>query len=114
MCVCVCVTVCARARGHVRVCCRELPVEGRIRLLDVGSCYNPFLQFDHFLPVGVDISPATPVWPKHRVSGGGGDGDVTIQVVVVTRFVLVVVVTGVTVQQRQCGHYTLCPAVVVT
>ncbi|KAJ8249790.1 hypothetical protein COCON_G00230060 [Conger conger] len=31
---------------------------GRIRLLDVGSCFNPFLQFDEFLTVGIDIVPA--------------------------------------------------------
>lgn len=37
----------------------QLPFEGRIRLLDVGSCYNPFLRWDHFLTVAIDISPAT-------------------------------------------------------
>ncbi|XP_041350485.1 S-adenosylmethionine sensor upstream of mTORC1-like [Gigantopelta aegis] len=37
-----------------------LPFEGKIRLLDVGSCYNPFLQFPEFLAVGIDISPAKP------------------------------------------------------
>ncbi|CAI9721847.1 probable methyltransferase BMT2 homolog isoform X2 [Octopus vulgaris] len=31
---------------------------GKIRLLDVGSCFNPFLQFEEFLAVGIDISPA--------------------------------------------------------
>ncbi|XP_073687621.1 S-adenosylmethionine sensor upstream of mTORC1 [Garra rufa] len=31
---------------------------GRIRLLDVGSCFNPFLKFDEFLTVGIDIVPA--------------------------------------------------------
>ncbi|XP_070559505.1 S-adenosylmethionine sensor upstream of mTORC1-like [Ptychodera flava] len=35
-----------------------LPFSGKIRLLDVGSCYNPFVQFDEFLAVGIDISPA--------------------------------------------------------
>ncbi|XP_051548891.1 S-adenosylmethionine sensor upstream of mTORC1-like isoform X1 [Myxocyprinus asiaticus] len=30
----------------------------RIRLLDVGSCFNPFLKFDEFLTVGIDIVPA--------------------------------------------------------
>ena len=38
-----------------------LPFEGRIRLLDVGSCYNPFEQFDEFQAIGVDISPAVEV-----------------------------------------------------
>ncbi|KAM6960687.1 S-adenosylmethionine sensor upstream of mTORC1 [Aplochiton taeniatus] len=31
---------------------------GKIRLLDVGSCYNPFLTFEEFLTVGIDIVPA--------------------------------------------------------
>ncbi|XP_048463858.1 S-adenosylmethionine sensor upstream of mTORC1 [Rhincodon typus] len=31
---------------------------GKIRLLDVGSCFNPFLKFDEFLAVGIDIVPA--------------------------------------------------------
>ncbi|KAK7891613.1 hypothetical protein WMY93_023576 [Mugilogobius chulae] len=31
---------------------------GRMRLLDVGSCFNPFLKFDEFLTVGIDIVPA--------------------------------------------------------
>ncbi|XP_038126804.1 S-adenosylmethionine sensor upstream of mTORC1 [Cyprinodon tularosa] len=31
---------------------------GKIRLLDVGSCFNPFLRFDEFLTVGIDIVPA--------------------------------------------------------
>ena len=43
------------------VCCRQLPLAGRVRVLDVGSCYNPFLQFPEFLAVGLDISPATQV-----------------------------------------------------
>lgn len=34
---------------------------GRIRLLDVGSCFNPFLKFDEFLTVGIDIVPAVEV-----------------------------------------------------
>lgn len=29
-----------------------------MRLLDVGSCFNPFLKFDEFLTVGIDIVPA--------------------------------------------------------
>ncbi|XP_048355532.1 S-adenosylmethionine sensor upstream of mTORC1 [Sphaerodactylus townsendi] len=31
---------------------------GKIRLLDVGSCFNPFLKFEEFLTVGIDIIPA--------------------------------------------------------
>ncbi|XP_055505971.1 S-adenosylmethionine sensor upstream of mTORC1 isoform X2 [Leucoraja erinacea] len=31
---------------------------GKIRLLDVGSCFNPFLKFDEYLAVGIDIVPA--------------------------------------------------------
>ncbi|KAK6482464.1 S-adenosylmethionine sensor upstream of mTORC1-like isoform X1 [Huso huso] len=33
-------------------------LSGKIRLLDVGSCFNPFLKFDEFLTVGIDIVPA--------------------------------------------------------
>ena len=29
-----------------------------MRLLEVGSCYNPVLEFSDFLAVGIDISPA--------------------------------------------------------
>ncbi|XP_060100862.1 S-adenosylmethionine sensor upstream of mTORC1 [Heteronotia binoei] len=37
----------------------ELPhPSGKIRLLDVGSCFNPFLKFEEFLTVGIDIVPA--------------------------------------------------------
>ncbi|XP_071810229.1 S-adenosylmethionine sensor upstream of mTORC1-like isoform X2 [Asterias amurensis] len=36
----------------------SLPVSGPLRLLDVGSCFNPFLQYEEFLAVGIDISPA--------------------------------------------------------
>ncbi|XP_053320847.1 S-adenosylmethionine sensor upstream of mTORC1 [Spea bombifrons] len=32
--------------------------QGKIRLLDVGSCYNPFLKYDDILAVGIDIVPA--------------------------------------------------------
>ena len=46
---------------RIPVCRRHLPLEGKIRLLDVGSCYNPFLEFEEFLAIGVDISPATEV-----------------------------------------------------
>ncbi|KAM3925227.1 S-adenosylmethionine sensor upstream of mTORC1 [Leptodactylus fuscus] len=31
---------------------------GKIRLLDVGSCYNPFMKYEGFLAVGIDIVPA--------------------------------------------------------
>ncbi|XP_054633508.1 S-adenosylmethionine sensor upstream of mTORC1 [Dunckerocampus dactyliophorus] len=31
---------------------------GKMRLLDVGSCFNPFMKFDEFLTVGIDIVPA--------------------------------------------------------
>uniref|UniRef100_H3CSR8 S-adenosylmethionine sensor upstream of mTORC1 n=1 Tax=Tetraodon nigroviridis TaxID=99883 RepID=H3CSR8_TETNG len=40
------------------LCCSSLPQLGKIRLLDVGSCFNPFLTFDEFLTVGIDIVPA--------------------------------------------------------
>ncbi|KAM9807865.1 S-adenosylmethionine sensor upstream of mTORC1 [Neosynchiropus ocellatus] len=43
----------ARAHGSV------FSAEARkMRLLDVGSCFNPFLKFDEFLTVGIDIVPA--------------------------------------------------------
>lgn len=32
----------------------------KIRLLDVGSCYNPFKQFEDFTVTAIDISPACP------------------------------------------------------
>jgi 25S rRNA (adenine2142-N1)-methyltransferase len=38
-----------------------LPLECKIRLLDVGSCYDPFQQFDEFTVVAIDISPAVEV-----------------------------------------------------
>jgi len=31
---------------------------GRIKLLDVGSCYNPFFPFKEFEVTGLDIAPA--------------------------------------------------------
>lgn len=31
-----------------------------IRLLDVGSCYNPFKQYSNFTVTAIDISPACP------------------------------------------------------
>ena len=38
-----------------------MPHRGKMRLLDVGSCFNPFLEFDEFLTVGIDIVPAVEV-----------------------------------------------------
>ena len=35
------------------------PVTGKLRLLDVGSCYNPFKAYEQFIAVGIDISPAS-------------------------------------------------------
>lgn len=35
-----------------------LPFEGKVRILDVGSCYNPFLEFEEFLALGIDLCPA--------------------------------------------------------
>lgn len=43
------------------LCCSLLSQLGKIRLLDVGSCFNPFLKFDEFLTVGIDIVPAVEV-----------------------------------------------------
>ncbi|KAG8580805.1 hypothetical protein GDO81_007421 [Engystomops pustulosus] len=31
---------------------------GKVRLLDVGSCYNPFMKYEDILAVGIDIVPA--------------------------------------------------------
>ncbi|CAH1264785.1 BMT2 [Branchiostoma lanceolatum] len=36
----------------------RLPFTSKIRLLDVGSCYNPFMEFEDFLAIGIDIVPA--------------------------------------------------------
>ncbi|PIK62758.1 putative methyltransferase BTM2-like [Apostichopus japonicus] len=36
----------------------SLPFSGQLRLLDVGSCFNPFLDYPEFLSIGIDISPA--------------------------------------------------------
>ncbi|KAK3800711.1 hypothetical protein RRG08_003117 [Elysia crispata] len=44
------------AKQNVQV---NIPVKGRVRLLDVGSCYNPFLECPEFESIGVDLSPAT-------------------------------------------------------
>ncbi|RXM36076.1 putative methyltransferase BTM2-like [Acipenser ruthenus] len=44
--------------GRIEWCRRLAHLSGKIRLLDVGSCFNPFLKFDEFLTVGIDIVPA--------------------------------------------------------
>lgn len=39
--------------------CIDLPFEGKITLLDVGSCHNSFEKFDNFFSVvGIDLYPA--------------------------------------------------------
>ncbi|XP_058045720.1 S-adenosylmethionine sensor upstream of mTORC1 isoform X2 [Ahaetulla prasina] len=43
---------------HSSVIDELLHSSGKIRLLDVGSCFNPFLKFEEFLTVGIDIVPA--------------------------------------------------------
>lgn len=45
------------AQNHSPVLSLSSPF-GKMRLLDVGSCFNPFLKFDEFLTVGIDIVPA--------------------------------------------------------
>ncbi|RUS80647.1 hypothetical protein EGW08_011597 [Elysia chlorotica] len=37
----------------------NIPAKGHVRLLDVGSCYNPFLECPEFESIGIDLSPAT-------------------------------------------------------
>ncbi|KAH9496363.1 25S rRNA (adenine2142-N1)-methyltransferase [Bulinus truncatus] len=37
----------------------DRPLSCKIRLLDVGSCYNPFYGLENFEVVGIDLSPAT-------------------------------------------------------
>lgn len=44
------------------LCYSSISQLGKMRLLDVGSCFNPFLKFDEFLTVGIDIVPAVEVW----------------------------------------------------
>ncbi|XP_029412747.1 S-adenosylmethionine sensor upstream of mTORC1 isoform X2 [Nannospalax galili] len=51
-------TKACEGEGRIEWCCRLLQASGKIRLLDVGSCFNPFLKFDEFLTVGIDIVPA--------------------------------------------------------
>lgn len=43
------------------LCFSSISPLGKMRLLDVGSCFNPFLKFDEFLTVGIDIVPAVEV-----------------------------------------------------
>ncbi|KAH9496539.1 25S rRNA (adenine2142-N1)-methyltransferase [Bulinus truncatus] len=38
---------------------KDQPLSCKIRLLDVGSCYNPFYGLENFEVVGIDLSPAT-------------------------------------------------------
>ena len=40
---------------------RKHPTDGRIRILDVGSCYNPFKGCDKFCVVALDLYPAVEV-----------------------------------------------------
>ncbi|XP_066489669.1 S-adenosylmethionine sensor upstream of mTORC1 isoform X1 [Tiliqua scincoides] len=44
--------------NHSSIMDELLQPSGKIRLLDVGSCFNPFLKFEEFLTVGIDIVPA--------------------------------------------------------
>ncbi|KAK9399589.1 putative methyltransferase BTM2 like [Crotalus adamanteus] len=44
--------------SHSSIMDELLHPSGKIRLLDVGSCFNPFLKFEEFLTVGIDIVPA--------------------------------------------------------
>ncbi|XP_033018912.1 S-adenosylmethionine sensor upstream of mTORC1 [Lacerta agilis] len=44
--------------NHSSIMDALLHPSGKIRLLDVGSCFNPFLKFEEFLTVGIDIVPA--------------------------------------------------------
>ncbi|KAM3832359.1 S-adenosylmethionine sensor upstream of mTORC1 isoform 1-T1 [Vipera latastei] len=44
--------------SHSSIMDELLHPSGKIRLLDVGSCFNPFLKFEQFLTVGIDIVPA--------------------------------------------------------
>lgn len=36
----------------------KLPLTSKVRLLDVGSCYNPFLVYDEFDVTAIDLCPA--------------------------------------------------------
>ncbi|XP_070972144.1 S-adenosylmethionine sensor upstream of mTORC1 isoform X2 [Oncorhynchus clarkii lewisi] len=48
---------------------RSIPQLGKMRLLDVGSCFNPFLKFDEFLTVGIDIVPAVELQQPLQLAG---------------------------------------------
>ena len=39
-----------------------------VKLLDVGSCYNPFLSFTQFSVTAIDIAPASEVLYIHHTS----------------------------------------------
>ncbi|XP_059916318.1 S-adenosylmethionine sensor upstream of mTORC1 isoform X2 [Gadus macrocephalus] len=47
----------------------SVPHRGKMRLLDVGSCFNPFLEFDEFLTVGIDIVPAVELQQPLELAG---------------------------------------------
>ena len=42
-------------------------MRGKMRLLDVGSCYNPFGRFDEFMSLAIDIAPAVKVIINRRI-----------------------------------------------
>lgn len=39
---------------------KDIDSQQKIRLLDVGSCYNPFKEYNDFDVTAIDISPASP------------------------------------------------------
>lgn len=40
----------------------------KLKLLDVGSCYDPFRSFNEFDTTAIDISPANEVMLEYHVS----------------------------------------------
>lgn len=48
----------AKISGREIVNKLEFPIK-QIQLLDVGSCFNPFKHFNIFIPLAIDIAPAT-------------------------------------------------------
>ncbi|CAD5115624.1 DgyrCDS4579 [Dimorphilus gyrociliatus] len=40
--------------------CLKLPLEEKVRLLDVGSCYNPFESYNFVNCLPIDLCPASP------------------------------------------------------
>ena len=36
-------------------------VNGKLRLLDVGSCFNPFAAYNNIDPLAIDLQPAISV-----------------------------------------------------